>query len=65
VENLQLLIIDEISMVGERTLFDISQRLNEIKGMPSDELFGGISVLAVGDFYQRKPVLQPYIFGAP
>ena len=52
--NLALLIIDEISMVGSNHLLTIHRRLAEI--MNSDEPFGGVSVLAVGDLYQLPPV---------
>ena len=51
---LSLLIIDEISMVGSNHLLTIHRRLAEI--MNSDEPFGGVSVLAVGDLYQLPPV---------
>jgi hypothetical protein len=64
-ENVQLVIIDEISMVGPNILLAIHKRLSEIKGTPDDVLFGNVSILAVGDFYQLPPVFQPYIFEPP
>jgi ATP-dependent DNA helicase PIF1 len=56
--NLQLLIIDEISMVGSNMLHKCLQQL---KGKGDDTL-GNISILAVGDLYQLWPVAQPHVF---
>lgn len=58
--DLQLLIIDEISMVGSRMLNRIDTRLRQIKGV--NENFGGVSVLVVGDLKQLRPVLDKYVF---
>jgi ATP-dependent DNA helicase PIF1 len=41
---------------------DIHRRLQQIKGVPADVPFGGVSILAVGDLYQLPPVLQPALF---
>ena len=60
--KLVLLIIDEVSMVGADMLFEVHKRLQQIKGVPSDVMFGGVSVLAVGDLYQLPPVAQPVLF---
>ncbi|XP_071788473.1 uncharacterized protein [Asterias amurensis] len=54
--QLQILIIDEISMVGQKLLCYIHGRLRQIKQCRSQIPFGGVSVLAVGDFYQLPPV---------
>ena len=51
---LQIIIIDEVSMVGKKMLHTISQRLVQITRNKS--VFGNISILAVGDFYQIPPV---------
>ncbi|XP_063436496.1 uncharacterized protein LOC134717928 [Mytilus trossulus] len=55
-ENLQILIIDEVSMVNKRLLFFIHERLRQIKKRPEKYPYGGVSVIAVGDFYQLPPV---------
>ena len=60
--NLLLIIIDEVSMVGSNMLLEIHRRLQQIKGVSSDVLFGGVSILAVGDLYQLPPVGQPAVF---
>ncbi|XP_062327719.1 uncharacterized protein LOC134028267 [Osmerus eperlanus] len=54
--NLQLLIIDEISMVDNRLFAYIHGRLRQIKQSGDHSLFGKVSMVAVGDFYQLPPV---------
>ena len=62
-ENLTLMIIDEVSMVGSDMLLNIHRRLNEIKGIQGNDVwFGNVSILAVGDLYQLPPVKQSCIF---
>ena len=61
--HLQILIIDEISMVGADVFLQVHRRLSEIMG--NDKIFGGVSVLAVGDLYQLPPIGQQFVFGAP
>ena len=55
-KDLKLIIIDEISMVGNTTLLHIHQRLKEIFGCSSSKLFAGISIIAVGDLCQLPPI---------
>ncbi|KAE8281772.1 ATP-dependent DNA helicase PIF2 [Larimichthys crocea] len=50
----EILIIDEISMVSKELFAYIHWRFQQIKG--NRKPFGGISVLAVGDFYQLPPL---------
>lgn len=58
--NLSVVMIDEISMVGNRMFSLINTRLQKIKG--NSQYFGGVSVLAIGDFFQLKPVFDGWIF---
>ena len=60
--ELKLIIIDEISMVSNIGLLHIHQRLKEIFVTPSTELFSGISILAVGDFFQLPPIRSATAF---
>ena len=54
------MIIDEVSMVSNRMLDFINQRLQELKGTRVS--FGGVSIIAVGDLYQLKPMSGDWIF---
>ncbi|XP_072562264.1 uncharacterized protein [Paramormyrops kingsleyae] len=54
--NLQILIIDEISMVDHKLLAYIHGRLRQIKQIGDYSAFGNVSIIAVGDFYQLCPV---------
>ena len=56
----KVLFVDEISMVGTRLWQKVNQRLQEIFG--SRKVFGGLHVIAIGDFYQMAPVLDTYLF---
>ena len=60
--RLMLLIIDEVSMVGSNMLLEIHKRLQQIKGVSDDAVFGNVSILAVGDLYQLPPVGQAPLF---
>ena len=60
--RLMFVIIDEVSMVGSNMLLEIHKRLQQIKGVSDDKVFGGVSVLAVGDLYQLPPVGQAPLF---
>lgn len=57
-QDLQLLIIDEVSMLTQWLLETIHCRLQQIKqpSKPSQVYFGNVSILAVGDFHQVPPV---------
>uniref|UniRef100_A0A8C9XK73 ATP-dependent DNA helicase n=1 Tax=Sander lucioperca TaxID=283035 RepID=A0A8C9XK73_SANLU len=54
--NAEILIIDEVSMVSKPLFAYVDARLKQIKG--SQRPFGGMSVIAVGDFFQLPPVRQ-------
>ena len=60
--RLVLLIVDEVSMVGANMLLEIHRRLQQIKGVSDDAVFGNVSILAVGDLYQLPPVGQAPLF---
>ena len=53
-----LLFVDEVSIVGAKMLLEIHKRLQRIKGVSDDAIFGRVSILAVGDLYQLPPVGQ-------
>ena len=59
--GLKLIYLDEISMVGN-TMFNvqINNRLKDVKGSEDD--FGGVSIIAIGDLFQLQPVMDGYIF---
>ena len=53
-EKVQLLIIDEISMLTAVTLAKINMYLQ--KALESEYLFGGIDIILIGDMFQFPPV---------
>ena len=57
---LKMIVIDEISMTGLDTFEYLDIYLQSITN--SDEAFGGISILAVGDFLQLPPVCAQSVF---
>ena len=59
-KDVQFIIIDEISMVGARMFSYINTRLQHYKH--NDKLFGGVSIILVGDLYQLKPIKDTWIF---
>ncbi len=61
--QLQVLIIDEMSMVKSDLLYQVHKRLQEVK--QNDDDFGGVSVLLFGDLMQLQPVRANWIFEAP
>jgi hypothetical protein len=60
--GVRYLIIDEKSMLGLKTLGWIDLRLREIFPRSSDEFFGGLSVMLIGDFFQLPPVLNKPLY---
>ena len=58
--EVQLIIIDEISMVSKKVFLQIHQRLVQI--FMVQELFAGKSMLVCGDLYQLPPVRAVPIF---
>ena len=61
-DNLQLVIIDDFSMVDHKLLTYIHGRLCQIKH--SKKPLGNISVLSVGDFCQLSPVRASPLYKA-
>ena len=58
--NVKFIFIDEISMVGCGLFQKANNRLQEI--FDCKKVFGGRHVIAIGDFYQMRPVKDSYIF---
>ena len=58
--KLKFILIDEISMVGSRVLRFTNERLQQI--FDNKRPFGGISIIAFGDFNQLKPVMDKPIY---
>ena len=51
---------DEASMIGR----DMSKKVNGDSEQlwEQKEVFGGLHIIAIGDFYQRPPLMNSYIF---
>ena len=62
--SLRLVIIDEYSMLSADMLYQINLRLQEITMRP-DDLFGGVSVILLGNMLQLPPVNGRQIFEEP
>ena len=52
--DLRLVVIDEFSMLKQKELYYIHKRLQQLK--VSDDVFGGVSIVLVGDPAQLPPV---------
>ena len=57
-----MIIIDDVSMVSNKMLLHIHQRLKEIFATPDHMLFAGKSIIAVGDLFQLPPIMASPIF---
>ena len=57
--DLSVVIIDEVSMVERKMLMPINERLKQI--CKSNQLFGGVSMIFVGDLYQLKGYSSPAV----
>ena len=57
-----VLIIDEIGMMGARSLARIDERLRALKPESRNERFGGVHVIGFGDLRQLKPVGESEVF---
>ncbi|XP_078380327.1 uncharacterized protein LOC144663302 [Oculina patagonica] len=58
--RLEVIFIDEISMVGSGMFTFLNLRLQQIMG--TEKLFGGVNLITVGDLFQLKPVFDKWIF---
>lgn len=61
-QDLELLIIDEISMVGCQLASQINDILQEYRR--NERPFGGIQVVFSGDFFQLPPVKDKMLYGS-
>ncbi len=61
--DIELIAIDEKSMMGLFRLYTIHKRLCEAKGVTLP--FGGVSIILMGDFAQLPPVLDTPMYSPP
>jgi len=57
IQNMELLIIDEVSMLRADLLDAIDWTLRNIRG--NNEPYGGVQVMFIGDLFQLPPVVKP------
>ena len=60
--EVQVIVVDEISMLSGKLLYQVHRCLNEIFHPLQDIPFGGKAVLVCGDFYQLPPVQGKPVF---
>jgi hypothetical protein len=60
-EQLQLVVIDEISLVGATIFNVINNRLRSIKHIQNKKI-GGVDIIMIGDFYQKPLVKDSWNF---
>jgi hypothetical protein len=63
-DELQLVFIDEASLIGSRFLYSIDNRLRNIKHVHT-KYFGDIDMIFCGDLYQAQPIQDSLIFEQP
>ena len=63
--ELEIIIIDEFSMCGADMMMQVHHRMVQIFQTEETELFGGKSIIFVGDLMQLPPVLAVQIFNPP
>ena len=62
-ENVEVVIVDEMSLVSSDNLYNLHKRLQKI--FASEDTFGGRCGLLVGDILQLPPIRAPQIFSEP
>ena len=62
-KQLEMLIIDEVSMMNDELLTKVSQILSIIRKNPAP--FGGVQIVLVGDPFQLCPIEYEYFFKSP
>ena len=62
-QNLKILFIDEVSMLGANYIDVVNEVAKRVRGSSSP--FGGIQVIASGDFLQLPPVNDSFCFESP
>lgn len=62
-KRMQVLIIDEISMISQELFEFISEYLILLRGV--DRPFGGVQLVLCGDFFQLPPVKASFCFKSP
>ena len=62
-KNVQVVIIDEFSMMKNFQLYQLHLRLCDVK--QTDQIMGGVAVFLVGDPMQLKPIRGDFIFQPP
>ncbi|KAL8586174.1 hypothetical protein ACOMHN_057736 [Nucella lapillus] len=60
-----ILVIDEKSMIGQKTFFHVSERLKEAKPHRASEPFGGLTVVLLGDWKQLPSVFDSPLYHNP
>jgi hypothetical protein len=56
-ENIEVLLIDEVSMLTSELLAQTHHRLQQIRN--NEKNFGGVSIILLGDLFQLEPVGKP------
>ena len=64
-EDVELVVIDEKSMIGQYCFYMIDARLRQANPSRANLPFGGISIILMGDFAQLTPVGDPPLFMEP
>jgi hypothetical protein len=63
-DELQLVFIDEASLIGSHFLYSIDNRLRSIKHVPM-KYFGNIDMILCGDLYRAQSIQDSLIFKQP